>query len=1375
MARLGRNYQTFRGNPEQKLFYLVQNFLGGINTEFSDDNSDVSDFDSIINFEMDKLGTLNKRGGFGEITAISQILEEIPINWFPNVVISDDYLEPGTVIHNDNIVYAKLLQNDNGCFRALAGFSGEKAYRKYQELYGFQQNRFKLLIIATHEENDNNLVSNAYYIEVYLPPLTYDNNNEVVDTIDISYYKIILPVVFNWDRNLMNIETIEFYDKIFFTDNDKGLVTFDRSKVINSTTDLEDAFSYSGFSEYNSGVPSIVNTAHRPSGLEVRHIGFNVLCDNPMTDLTSTTSNDSIQGVFISTTDNIPLLEIPLGQNFLLNIMYTGATSDFTIEMKEGDKTLTFEKTANTTYTTTGLKVYEIAFNDVPDGEIEIKLTKDTLNSGAALEPYYDYYTVAQIDKEAKPASHLNIGDYGICEMYNRAVYYKDDTIWFSDINNFNYVPNYNWVTLPIEPTDKITKICYFKKGYIIFTKQRIYKMVGSFGQDDFAVQPVNTSLGCHAGNTVVPIEDTLFFASPRGLYALRSSTFVEGFENVKELDVKVKKLTNSFTRFNDDLAQPSIRFNGISERAYATRYKDKYLLFYNNYGDEGDYAAENDLDTLVYQFDIGSFTTYRFKDKPAFLFMVDNAIETFVTTKEDPVFDTKETVLEYDFTTATGTTVEDLSGNQRDGIIKGGYGIVEKKGIELDGELSYLSCDTKDLNFKDGFSIKTDIENTNLTPSPYDYPIIPLFHFKNDKYSFPEFEENFNGNASVRVIGYPAYNLDAILTYKYNQVSSNVVRITPTLVINVNNKLIKTGLVSYTLKSNADTYIEQSPVVINLGNELTKTIELPSFLMNMDSETYIDDELTFELSYEVENIGTFNILILNEFDYNISLTNRAYGGASINLPYYEFYANINGEDGKLHTRLFYTNDANTDDYVIDGDYSLVGNTVYDFTKRQTIEVRYKREGEYLSCSSYINNEKIEDLGYFPVNIFGNIPSKAKNKLYIGVETTEYEFNEYLEGNIYYIEMLINGLVSKYNLTEGEGVIANDIYNHYSLILNDCEWIEPETGLIFDGENTYLQMPNLPPSIKFEQGFSIEFEGSFQEDISAKIFDIATLYDNGSSENKNASINCFLDNGTIGFETNALNFKSFRFNSAFHSVHANIKYKFDCVYIGNGMYELRFYVEDMENPNQTATFIGGISNAVRVSNFIGKSNTITDNLLKGVLKNFKISIFTSSGTPDDRNALFEFDIAPTDFGKDIYVEAITKGINMNYPQHMKKLKHIFVKAIGGYKYSEFFFELYADGHRVNDPRKYFVYLDENGTLVYDYTGERILSLDEVNSVLGNIRLDETALGEGKYQVKKLVIPKKAKNFSCRLYGNTDDYLSLESFGFVCKLGKVKEG
>ena len=130
---------------------------------------------------------------------------------------------------------------------------------------------------------------------------------------------------------------------------------------------------------------------------------------------------------------------------------------------------------------------------------------------------------------------------------------------------------------------------------------------------------------------------------------------------------------------------------------------------------------------------------------------------------------------------------------------------------------------------------------------------------------------------------------------------------------------------------------------------------------------------------------------------------------------------------------------------------------------------------------------------------------------------------------------------------------------------------------------------------------------------------------------------------------------------------------------------------------------------------------------------------------------------------------------MKYPQHMKKLKHMFVKVIGGYKYGELFYILYADGYRVNDPQVYSYYIDENGTVVQEYTDQKDLKIDEKVSILGNMRLDKTKLGNGVYQTRKLIIPKKAKNFCICTYGESSDYISFESFGFVCKLGKVKEG
>ena len=49
MANNSKGYQTFRGNPENKLFYIIDNFMGGINTEFTDDRSSVADFEHLVN------------------------------------------------------------------------------------------------------------------------------------------------------------------------------------------------------------------------------------------------------------------------------------------------------------------------------------------------------------------------------------------------------------------------------------------------------------------------------------------------------------------------------------------------------------------------------------------------------------------------------------------------------------------------------------------------------------------------------------------------------------------------------------------------------------------------------------------------------------------------------------------------------------------------------------------------------------------------------------------------------------------------------------------------------------------------------------------------------------------------------------------------------------------------------------------------------------------------------------------------------------------------------------------------------------------------------------------------------------------------------
>ena len=1462
------NYQKFRGDPETKLFYLLNNFMGGINTEFSDDNSNDTDFESIINFDMDKLGTLNKRGGFGELTAISEIFNKLDVETeLPNIKNRTE-LTPNPENQNDNVVYMKLLQNDNNCFRALSGFSGENAYRKYQEMYGFQQNRFKLLMITTKMEDGIAISSTAWLYQCYLPELEYEDEEPTdTETMTITCNKITLPVIFNWDRNLMNIETIEFYDKIYFTGNNKCLVTFDRSVNVTDSTTFASAFSYSG--DTIDGV----NSAHVPSGLEIRHIGFNVLCDDPMHSIdTQGISTDSIQGVYVCTEDNIPLLNLPLGQKFLLNIMYTGTGSDFSVEMKEGDNALSFDISPNSTLSTTGLKVYEVKFKDVPSGEVEIKITK----TGATLEPYYDYYDVAQPDKEAKVVSHLNIGDYGLCEMYNRALYYKDDTIWFSEVNNFDYVPNYNYVTLPIEPTDKITKVCYFKKSYIIFTKQRIYKMINSFGESDFAVQPVNMSLGCHAGNTVIPIEDTLYFSSPRGLYALKSSTFVEGFENVKELDLKVKTLTSDFTKYSAELSDPAIRFNGVSERAYAIRYKDKYLLFYNNYNDKGDYAAVNGLDVLAYQFDIGAYTTYRFKEKPTFLFVVDNALETLATVEQRRAFTEEEVLLEYDFDNSSGDTVEDLSGNGYDATVRGGAGLNQGSGLALNGTSAYATISSFSGDIEKGFDLSIDTKCTELNGAT----LIDL------QQSYPSYAVT-KGSITTNV----SYGFYAVLDY--------TIETKPDLISDdVSYKLTlyrdETASETLNMTYSMGNLIPSTSLEVDFGDSTSMTIASGNFEITRTAEG------TYSSTWVLNITGTYVVVTTGEdvvIGADVNLTDRFWASTSkswIQLGFREFKATATREGCTItytpavkNTSRLSVGSRNMT-VTIDGkDYShsipsISGtkttngnsNSIYltytggkNITVKFTYYVKATLSGSYVGSVSTSNQTiSLPSITITPINIsttynvsstgnkginlvrtqatyreiilkedetedkliftmtneYGTLTvetdtdigllerhtwkvvlgqiennnytctiyrdedaliSQNFNSMYLSNSTRDASFigtdinkETYYKGEIYNVNMSNpTSVLLDYQLNEGTGTIIYDSSGNrlYATINEDVVWLISE-GLTLENEG-YLQLPILGEDVYFTNGFKVEFEGIIGNNSNlAKIFDFATYYDNGNNKNKNCSINAEVIGNILSFNTNSLDYKSYKVMENTVDLTERHSFILDCVDNGSTGYTLSLIIDGVIMSNTSFKY-GGISNIKRNSNFIGRSNTTTDSYFTGILNNFKITIYASqSGVPIYRSALYEFDTTPTDFGKPMYVELKTKGVNMKYPQHLKKLKHIFVKVIGGYNYGELFFTLYGDGYIVNDPEIYKYYTDESGTVVQEYTDVKDLTIDERVSLLGNMRLSITRLGDGTYQTRKLVIPKKAKNFSLLTYGESSDYISFESFGFVCKLGKVKE-
>ena len=1461
-------YQTYRGNSENKLFYLIDQLIGGINTDFSDDSSPDNEFKSIVNFTMDKRGSLYKRMGFGKLTAVSQIFAKFSET--PEVKNKTEAY-PNPEDYNDNIVYIKMLQNDNNCFRNLSAFTGDRAYRQYQELYGNQNNSFKLLFITTNKSDNK---SKSWLYTCTLPPLEYDEHGDPTDTETIILEESIneLPVIFKWDRNLTNINTIEFFDKIYFTNNNKGLVCFDRKT---------DTFSY-----YGSGIGEEPNNAYKPSPMEIRKVGFNILGDDPLhwVDYQGLTT-DSIQGIYLTTMDDKPTTVIPNSGSFKLNILYTGEDNGFEITFKEGEYERSANITLNTASSTTGLKVYDVSFTTVPTSNVEIKIKKTNAN----INDYYDYYDVGAIDQEIKAVTTLNIGEYEMLEMYNRAVYFKDDTIWFSELNNFHYVPNYNYVSLPIEPTDKITKIIFFRNVYVIFTKFRIYKMSNAFGDADFQVIPLNLSIGCHAPHTIVPIENVLYFASSRGIYQLISSAAYGNssnsitFENVKEIDTKVKSLTSNVTMYLGELTDPAVRYNGISEYSYAIRYKDKYMLFFNTAYEQGDIAALNNLDVLVYNYDMKAFTEMRFTEKPTFLFMLDGAIECYCTVPQKEEYSVEETLLEYDFGDVQSNIVEDQSGNGYDAKTVGSFIKNPGIGIKLNGNNNYVKTSVINSNFnlKDGFNVIADVNITNFNEAF-------LYNLKQAVATGQATNQNFtistnwsNGYKAELICNTVPDNVNRTVTvyYTLRYYRENT---------NINGN--QSGKFSLKDTTNNTILIPETNFDYNLGSSLYRDVKTGSFVINQGDSQYSHNWKldvssyypTYSTRREKGGNTSFDVTRGAQFagfgirfsgwaeatDYGCRLHYVPYGhldgGSALYIGERNLYAYINGTQHNHITPRISDGGGAANDYSggeqiqdvyyngqpeigIDGTWNIRANIngvyrenveidgfsirlplsmdvqsvnwnafsitgSYNVVLEQMLNLSYKNiaieinnehslkvicNSEYEEYSINVINESISILGEHTIKVIYKKDSGHYNiKIYIDnnlfgqtqvPEDTIVNSNRDAStigygiiGDINDFQIILNDnrkvLVYDFDAGKGTTILDKSGNNLTGSIVGNVDWIV-EDGIKFDGRTSYVTLPILNSNIPFSNGYSIEFECKF-DNISqiSKIIDLANDYNTGNLGDLKCSINC----GKID-KTNTLLFESYgiskkRTNIMTNDINLLEKHKWKYDVRDNGKkYELNLYCDDIIVATDSFNY-GGISNVIRRSNFIGKSNKPGDDLFKGILYNLKITINKSPNpAPIYENAMFEYDTTYDEFGKDMEIELETKGINLQYPIHNKKLKNIFVKGLGGYAYKEFFCEVYVDGHLVNDPLKYRYYIDDTtGQVIYDYSENRELSFDEKISLLGNMRLDRTKLGESSYQTKKLIIPCKGKNFAIKIYGMSSDYLSIESFGFVCKLGKVKE-
>lgn len=1461
-------YQDLRGDSEQKLFYIIDDLYGGMNTDYSDDSVDDNEFNSMVNFDLSTTGSLNKRLGWGKSNAVSKILNlftSLPVTYLatPNNPYPDSV--------NDNLLYMKLIKNDNDVFNKLSAYDD---YRDYQRQFGYRGDSFHMLLITKNVATN---ICSAWLLSVTLPYLSYDEGgNELpADTIVTTKKSYELPISFMYDKQLTNIQTIEYYDKIYMTSNNSGLIVFNRTT---------EEFTY-----YRQNVAGVTNEAYKPNAMEIRKVGFNVLGDDPLHWVNyQNISTDSIQGIYLTTTDGIPVLGIPTGGKFKLNILYTGSVSDFNITFTEGTTTLSYNSSVDTEKTSAGIKVLNIDLTTVPTSETEIKIEK----VGVSIDPYYDYYDVKSVDSEAKVVTALNVGDHGIVEMYNRAVYYKDDTIWFSDVNIFDYVPNYNYVTLPIEPTDRIVKICYFKSVYIIFTERTIYKMTGAFGDNDFAVEPVNLSLGCSAPNTVVPVENELYFVSKTGLYALVSSAYREGIENLKELDNKIKTITTTHST-NDDVLTKQVRtYDGVSKRAVAFRYKDKYLLFNNTWADDNSVFSAKNYDVLCYDFNIKAFSIIQFMYKPTFVYNENNRLITYCMYAAKEEFTVEETLLNYDYNNIVNGVVPDLSDNNLDGTITGNYETAYTDGAIFDGVDDKVDLPVlNNVPFNKDFYITEDvILNSGENES--------LFYLgQSDIYLDPSVSQISGGMGIITDFGanvHMEYTLTADVDAKrnlgINRGNMNVNIYITDIPANVLTPKISTGmslLVGGDVLNIADVsisnftgsnYIVSGTYTVPLNDDLSLSDTLYwGVNINYKKQTGTTGNggtsgsgaggdvnsnegyagLSTRIYYEYSQNGSTMQTTINSYlqlrrnqSYDSSNNGGAgkalyiggvlvYSGSGIDVRGYAvgtWYTvgsgsrtlshnssgvlggvnlsgsiatglsqgtmspslNIYPPDFNLtpvytdyvynHTvnepvsmigiagtskqdfcltadtvnnkwKFFANNETGSDTCEIDSNYTLIGSHKFAFyynsvTNKISVTVDGQLDAECSLTKTGLFSQSYKDncsLFYNPIS--GHYTSGEIKLFNIFVKNDDGEY----DAKLYY------------GFEEGNGTVIKDISEEASLngTFNGT-WLS--VNCLRLKSDAYLSVPEIPALTKFTNGFKIELDVMLPY-LTTNDLTLMELSNNGSCPIK---INTVGDNDTIKLSTTSINFNNYNISHNPAGLTNRHKFVFQCLDNGTG-YTVSIIKDNVTV--ETANYnYGGITDIVRKTNFIGKAlgeTTTTEMYLFGT----KIVILKSvNPEPVYEPCIFEYDRAYTDFFQPIYIELKSKGINMKYPMHIKKLKNIFIKGLGGFSYNEFYFELYKDGHIVNDPKKYTVSIDEaTGQVLYNYEAENYLSFDEAVSTLGNFRLGYTPLGKTTYQTKKLVLPAKGKNFYINISGFSSDKLTIESVGFVFKLGKVKQG
>lgn len=614
--------QSLRGNYE-KIYEIVNSFNKGYNTSVADDILNESYFRDINNFLPSEEGNITKRPGINKI-GLYQFFDEISNNLNAHDVTlevsgstNDSEVNESTLKTPDYLLrqlfqMAPLIKTRNeeiedNSVSVRSSFTPNKLANftifDDNEILNDIPHFYNLLDDPASYKKEKDLEFLVIFIGDYLE--TYTKDNETVTLLETTASRIIkVSIKFSVDDSGNNKITINYeIRQPFRTKQDERLAfRYNGDDIIELAIYADNYYYMNSYDalikisrDVNIGTSlvedSITETyadasnIYKPTAIEVKNIGFNILSSNPMEFIDSQGSTNAIRGVFYTYNEQ-PTQIIPYNKKFKIHVLSSGTGENQVPEYRpnngEIDEAINPYTKMQGSYNS-DKSIFTCSGLNEADS-IEMRITKGTGDSADKFLAYFTMGSVIQSDIGKIEDIVKLVLSSRYCRVINSqlVLFGNHGYIFFSDYDNFNYFPNYYYLYVAETENEEVVSINYFRQYYAIFTNKRIKRMTGAFGADDFGVYPLNDYIGCINPRSIKQVQNYLYFLSYNGLYMLKQGYVGEGTENVEQIDLPI---------YRSYLTENMLK--GVTFQNYYALFSEKESIYYN-YTNDAYYKFKN-------------------------------------------------------------------------------------------------------------------------------------------------------------------------------------------------------------------------------------------------------------------------------------------------------------------------------------------------------------------------------------------------------------------------------------------------------------------------------------------------------------------------------------------------------------------------------------------------------------------------------------------------------------------------------------------------------------------------------------------------------------------------------------------------------------